>query len=283
LSAGTASRPGSGEHLPKLLLNGNVPRMVHTQDDARLKNWRAPVLCGGCLFTGFLAGLLIFGSPWHLPPAWGDIPTWITAIATAGLLIGAIITAIYATRAFAKQSEQLAEDRKVNTEQIRVLELQATELQESLKQRQRETLERQSAQASLVFVWQQRTVVNALDKLPEHTVTVHVHNTSNQPVYDIWFTWQSGDTKYSPMWREKPLMPDETDFHSAPLPADADPGTFGPVVIFRDRAKLWWQAQPDGQLEQLPAGSEPQHSPVTSQTARLPNVTGANPNRTNRT
>jgi hypothetical protein len=111
----------------------------------------------------------------------------------------------------------------VNTEQIRVLELQAKELQESLKQRQRETLERRSAQASQVFVWQERTVVNALGKLPEHTVTVHLRNTSKQPVYDIWFTWQSGDTKYSPTWREKPLMPDETDFQSAPVPADADP------------------------------------------------------------
>ena len=39
--------------------------------------------------------MLIFGSPWHLPPAWGDIPTWIAGIATAGLLAGAIVTAIY--------------------------------------------------------------------------------------------------------------------------------------------------------------------------------------------
>jgi hypothetical protein len=29
---------------------------------------------------GFLLALLIFGEPWHLPPAWGDIPTWLTAV-----------------------------------------------------------------------------------------------------------------------------------------------------------------------------------------------------------
>ena len=74
-----------------------------------LKNWRVLTLCGGCLFAGFLLGMLIFGSPWHLPPAWGDIPTWITAIATVGLLIGAIITAIYAIKAFGKQSEEVAD------------------------------------------------------------------------------------------------------------------------------------------------------------------------------
>lgn len=32
-----------------------------------------------------------------------DVPGWITAVATAGLLIGAIITAIYAAKAFNAQ------------------------------------------------------------------------------------------------------------------------------------------------------------------------------------
>ena len=71
--------------------------MEPKRDFSWLKNWRVLTLCGGCLFAGFLVGMLIFGSPWHLPPAWGDISTWITA--TAGLLVGAIITAIYAAKA----------------------------------------------------------------------------------------------------------------------------------------------------------------------------------------
>jgi hypothetical protein len=40
------------------------------------------------LLAGFAVGLLVSGKPWNLPPAWGDIPTWITAIATIGLLAG---------------------------------------------------------------------------------------------------------------------------------------------------------------------------------------------------
>jgi hypothetical protein len=78
-----------------------------------LKNWRLPTLCGGCIVAGFLLGMLIFGSPWHLPPAWGDIPTWITAIATAGLLTGAIITARYAIKA----SDDLTSDEDFTSDE----------------------------------------------------------------------------------------------------------------------------------------------------------------------
>jgi hypothetical protein len=60
-----------------------------------------------------------------------DVPGWVTAIATVGLLIGAIITARYAIRAFGKQSDQLEDQRKVNAKQTEVLELQAEELRES--------------------------------------------------------------------------------------------------------------------------------------------------------
>ena len=71
-----------------------------------------------------------------------DLSGEITAIATAVLAVFAILTTIYAVRAFRKQSqevshqasmlkvqsEQLAEQRKVNAEQIRVLALQAADL-----------------------------------------------------------------------------------------------------------------------------------------------------------
>jgi hypothetical protein len=47
-----------------------------------VKDPRVIALGVACALTGFLVALLIFGSPWHLPPAWGDIPTWFTAIGT---------------------------------------------------------------------------------------------------------------------------------------------------------------------------------------------------------
>ena len=128
--------------------------MERKRDLSWLRHWRVLILCGGCIFAGFLLGMLIFGSPWHLPPSWGDIPTWITAIATVGLLVGAIVTAVYAIRAFREQSkavhdqaamlrlqsEQLDEQRKINM-------LQVEDLRESLKERTRlrEDAEREQA------------------------------------------------------------------------------------------------------------------------------------------
>jgi hypothetical protein len=50
----------------------------------------------------------IFGSPWHLPTAWGDIQIWITAIATIRLPVGAYYTAFYAARASGTQAEEIA-------------------------------------------------------------------------------------------------------------------------------------------------------------------------------
>jgi hypothetical protein len=78
--------------------------------------------------------------------------TQLTAIATAMLAAFAIVTGIYAIRAFRKQSKEvsdqismlgiqsdrLAEQRKINAEQLRVLALQAGELRESLAERKRE-------------------------------------------------------------------------------------------------------------------------------------------------
>jgi hypothetical protein len=79
-----------------------------------IRNGRVQGLTGLGVAAGFAIGLLISGKPWHLPPAWGDIPTWISAIATIGLLADAIITARYAIKAFRAQSEQLTDQRKIN-------------------------------------------------------------------------------------------------------------------------------------------------------------------------
>ena len=73
-----------------------------------IRNGRVQFLIGLGVIAGFAIGLLVSGGPWHLPPAWGDIPTWISAIATIGLLTGAIITARYAILAFREQSRGVA-------------------------------------------------------------------------------------------------------------------------------------------------------------------------------
>jgi hypothetical protein len=76
-----------------------------------------------------------------------DASAWITAIATAGLLIGAIITAVYAVKAFGKQAQELEDQREVGA-------LQAEDLRESLKERTRlrRIAEREQADA-VNFAW----------------------------------------------------------------------------------------------------------------------------------
>ena len=73
-----------------------------------VKDGRVQGGAGGGVLIGFAIGLLVSGKAWHLQPAWGDIPTWISAIATIGLLIGAIVAARYAIKAFGEQATEVA-------------------------------------------------------------------------------------------------------------------------------------------------------------------------------
>jgi hypothetical protein len=95
-----------------------------------------------------------------------DLSGEITAIATAALALFAIVTAAFAILAFRKQSQevrdqaemlmvqsaQLAEQQKLGQKQTEVLELQASELRESLDERKRESEQRRSAQASRAYL-----------------------------------------------------------------------------------------------------------------------------------
>ncbi len=87
---------------------GNVRRVKRKRDVAWLKDLRVAGLAATCLVAGFLIGMLIFGKPWHLPPAWGDIPTWLAA--TAASIAGWI--ALSQLRGQQEVLRQDAEDRR---------------------------------------------------------------------------------------------------------------------------------------------------------------------------
>ncbi len=122
-----------------------------------------------------------------------DFSAEITAIATVVLAVGAIITAIFAIRAFREQarmlkmqSDQLDEQREVNAEQTKVFELQKDELSASLKEREREADERRRAQASHVFISAEPYRPEAE---PISVISVIVRNTSQQPIYYLRLLW----------------------------------------------------------------------------------------------
>jgi hypothetical protein len=86
---------------------------------------------------------------------WSTIaPGWVTAVATAGLLIGAVFTAVYAKRAFDGQTEQLKGQRKINA-------LQAKDLEASLDERAalRRITEREQASGVSFYWWPAREVM----------------------------------------------------------------------------------------------------------------------------
>ena len=177
--------------------------------------------------------------------------TRITAIATAILAGFAIVTAIFAFLAFRKQSaevttlqRQLEDQKDLNEKQTPVLVLQAKELQESLDERKREAAARRRGQASRVFIWEEGTT----DDIGEPaTLTAHVKNTSDQPIYDLITSWHLGSAPHVRYERAKPLMPGAEDSDDEqPMPAGANPYEFGAVAFFRDAAGVTWRARPGG-------------------------------------
>lgn len=94
--------------------------MEDEREKPLLKDWHVQGWIAAGVLAGFLVGLLIFGSPWHLPPNWGDIPTWLlTVLAAAAGWIG-----------FAQLSalrQQIAEDSLRNVKRDRLMDKQLDE------------------------------------------------------------------------------------------------------------------------------------------------------------
>jgi hypothetical protein len=192
------------------------------------------------------------------------VATWIGAIATAVLALGAIVTVYYARKAFREQSRELgvlqqqAKDQQDFYEkQARVLALQAEELQASLDERKREALERRQVQAARVFVTQsaQPNVLTAAARLTPRprVIVAQVQNASSQPVYEVVATWHLGsepwgDPNPEPLGTALPYTPMQV---MRKFPADADFREIGVVIRFRDASGIRWQRRPDGALSEV--------------------------------
>ena len=176
-----------------------------------------------------------------------DLSGEITAIATAVLAAFAIVTGIYAVRAFRKQSqevsdqasmlqiqsEQLAEQRKVNEEQIRVLALQAAELRESLDERKREAVERRNAQAAQVHIVL-KVVARSREGGPEIEATAVNTSERQQPVYDVKLYWHLGPDGYGTPNPDLlgTLLTSRDESRRREFPRGADPAACGAALSF---------------------------------------------------
>jgi TolA-binding protein len=191
---------------------------------------------------------------------------WVTAGATAGLLIGAVITAIYAAGAFNMQRNELKETQAMNAAQITFLQLQTDEIQGSIGEMRDRAAERRRAQASLIFVWQEALAADP--RISEHQTwddeltqpgpkpkpwfaVAHVRNDSDQPVYDLRISWIQ-DVPPKSINRGEPLKPGDHIWDSRSMPKGELPSGFGVTVFFRDAAGVIWRAHSDGRHDEMP-------------------------------
>lgn len=79
-----------------------------------MRRWVYTGLAATVMALAVLAGLgIAYRQRW----SWLVIPTWVTAGATLGLFVGAVVTAFYAQKTFASQAEQLREQHDFNRRQ----------------------------------------------------------------------------------------------------------------------------------------------------------------------
>jgi hypothetical protein len=152
----------------------------------------------------------------------------ITAVATAVLAAFAILTTVFAIRAFRKQAQEVA-----------ILEYQT----------KRDIEQRRRAQAAQVFTWVgERSVHDGEASRP----AACVRNSSGQPVYDISVGWGRAGAETWPV-----LLPgDENAARGAG--SDVARGIVPIRIEFRDASGVRWRATSEGELTELPPSPAPQ-------------------------
>jgi hypothetical protein len=197
-------------------------------------------------------------------------PIWIAAIAALVLAAGAVTTSVFAIWMFGRQSRQLSaqarqlhDQEQVNEKLAEVLPLQAEELRDFRRERQR-------AQAVQVFIEVDRIPADAVvaaapDQDGRGTpgrLLATVRNASRQPIYDLHVIWQQGMERMGKPDRLGRLMPgsDASFERQGPLEAGPalDPDLLSAFLAFRDAAGMRWAVREDGTLTDT---SAPSHGP----------------------
>jgi hypothetical protein len=145
-----------------------------------IKDLRVIGLAVICVFMGFLVAALIFGKPWHLPPNWGDIPTWLATIAAS--VAGVVAYRVYRIEA---QRDQMSDQERRSAQASKVAAWYGSQQRIEAQRDQMSDQERRSAQASKVPAWygsQQRTVA-------EPIWGAFLRNASDLPVFSVWVTF----------------------------------------------------------------------------------------------
>ncbi len=199
------------------------------------------------------------------------VPIWILASATAILAIGVITIAL----AIRSALSQLVAQRELASQLADLAALHARDLRQSVDDRRR-------AQACRVFIELDRGDPSGTDLTPWQ-VTATVHNTSDQPVYDLYVIWQHGNVRLGRPDRSTRLLPgldvcfsrgpDTSGDRSStttgsPAPdgstsvltlattaTTVDPAAVTAFLTFRDTAGIRWTVREDGTLSDISPAS----------------------------
>jgi hypothetical protein len=245
-SAVTSSLPGQPLSQPK------SPRWWERQ--------RVLVVVAGLVVVALAATGIRNRHSWN----WGDVPTWILAV-------GAIVTTVYAIRAFRLQADEvskLAQDRKdqqaLNRQQIDVLQLQAQELRAAIQQRERAASESTAsvpepsdAQARRVYATQEHLDRNpaipqtqvATKGKPRPYVRVTVANLSDDAIRELEFDWHAGSALNGQPDFIGQVLPGREVVRGRDVPVGIDPARFTVAVRFRtENGRTWLRRADDGSL-----------------------------------
>lgn len=178
------------------------------------------------------------------------LPTWIGAIATVVLAVGAGFTVYYARKAFREQSKE-----------VRILQ----------KETERDIQQRRRSQASRVFIHQEAAPAEhdpqmaaaqmdaAIRSCDETTtlIAARLSNTSKQPVYDIAIRWSIGGAPLGGPHVEPYLMPSEELLCTQGWTPSAGITGLAVKVEFSDAVGVRWRATDRGELAELCSATRP--------------------------
>ena len=138
------------------------------------KDWRVRGVAITAAAIGFLIGLVVFGTPWRLPPAWGDIPTWLLAV-------GAGATAWIALQQLSDLRTEIAKEAERNRKRDKLLDRQIKESEQRAL-----TFERQQAEMTDLESRSTSTKVPGLDPAADARAWVaDVTNRSPRPIRNV--------------------------------------------------------------------------------------------------
>jgi hypothetical protein len=112
----------------------SVSRVAEERKKPLLKNWRVWILIVAGIAVGYTIGLLVSGAPWHLPPSWGDIPTWLLVVlAAAAGVVGFVQLGIL--------RDQITEEVERNMKRDDLVDKQLEEAERRAKSERRRLVE----------------------------------------------------------------------------------------------------------------------------------------------